>query len=251
MSDALTPAQQTALDKAKKTHFYHVLDLTPDYTTPGWFDMRKYTEEYGIPADLTGKRVLEVGTWDGFWAFELEKRGAEVVCIDLDDERELDWPPRHRPKEYNVDGPRGKGFALAHEILGSKVQRVVKSVYHATPEELGQFDMVFCGSVLIHLRDQFLAMERICNLVKPGGFFITAEEYSKAMDLLPFYASRYRADRHSAVVYYMPSKKTWKQMLLDVGFDRAEQVNTFTMVVGEGDKQFKVPHVVHHGFKNA
>ena len=246
-----TQQQGDALERAKKLKYYHTLDLTPDYTTPGWFDMRKYVGEYGIPADLTGKRVLDVGTWDGFWAFELEKRGAEVVAIDLDDERDLDWPPRHRPEAYNVEGPRGKGFHAAKEVLGSKVERVVKSVYFATPEELGQFDLVFCGSVLIHLRDQFLAIERICNLVKPGGMFITAEEHDKIADLLPWTMSRYRADRHAAVVYNMPSKKTWKQMLFDAGFDRVQQHGTFKMVVGTGDKQFTVPHVVHHAFKNA
>ena len=48
--------------------------------------------------------------------------------------------------------PRGKGFALARELLGSNVDRRNLSIYHARPEELdGQFDLVFCGSVLIHL----------------------------------------------------------------------------------------------------
>jgi tRNA (mo5U34)-methyltransferase len=239
-----------ALEQAKQLTYYHTLELTPEYTTPGWFDLRHYVKEYGLPEDLTGKRVLDVGTWDGFWAFEMEKRGAEVVALDLDDERELDWPPRHRPKEYNVDGPRGRGFHVAKEVLGSKVERVVKSIYHATPDDIGQFDLVFCGSVLIHLRDQFLAIERICNLVKPGGMFISAEEHDRLADKLPFTASRYRADRHAAVVYWMPSKKTWKQMMVDAGFDRVEQHGTFTMVVGTGDQQFKVPHVVHHAFKS-
>jgi tRNA (mo5U34)-methyltransferase len=238
-----------ALERAKRLKYYHTLELTPEYTTPGWFDLRKYVDEYGIPDDLAGKRVLDVGTWDGYWAFEMEKRGAEVVALDLDDERELDWPPRHRPQDYNTEGPRGQGFHAAKEVLGSKVERVVQSIYHATPEELGQFDLVFCGSVLIHLRDQFLAIERICNLVKPGGMFITAEEHDRLADLIPFTVSRYRADRHAAVVYYMPSVKTWKQMIFDAGFDRVERFGKFTMVVGSGDKQFKVPHVVHHGFR--
>jgi tRNA (mo5U34)-methyltransferase len=239
-----------ALDRAKQLRYYHTLELTPEYTTPGWFDLRGYVGEYGLPDSLAGKRVLDVGTWDGFWAFEMERRGAEVVAIDLDDERDLDWPPRHRPQHYNLEGPRGQGFHAAKEVLGSKVERVVQSIYHATPEELGQFDLVFCGSVLIHLRDQFLAIERICNLVRPGGMFISAEEHDRLCDLLPFTASRYRADRHAAVVYWMPSKRTWRQMMLDAGFDRATQHGTFTMVVGEGDKRFKVPHVVHHAFKD-
>ena len=127
-------------------------------------------------------RALEVGTWDGFWAFEMERRGADVVALDLDDERELDWPPRRRPETFSEE-PRGAGFRLAKEVLGSRVVRVVRSIYHATPEELGTFDLVFCGSVLIHLRDQLLALERIAGLC--DGTFISAEEYDRFSGLAP------------------------------------------------------------------
>ena len=78
-------------------------------------------------------RALEVGTWDGFWAFEMERRGAEVVALDLDDERDLDWPPRRRPESFPQE-PRGQGFAIASELLGSGVERHNLSVYEATPE---------------------------------------------------------------------------------------------------------------------
>src|SRR5437773_9162299 len=84
------------LERAGAQSWYHTLEL-PGLTTSGLFDLRPYVRHYGLPDDLTGKRVLEVGTWDGFWAFELERRGAaEVIAIDLDDESELDWPPRRR-----------------------------------------------------------------------------------------------------------------------------------------------------------
>ena len=87
------------------------------------FDLRHQVGRYGLPDRLDGLRVLDVGTWDGFWAFEMERRGAEVVALDLDDERDLDWPPRRRPAS-SPSAPRGAGFRLAHEILGSKVERV-------------------------------------------------------------------------------------------------------------------------------
>ena len=139
------------VERAKTQGWYHTLEL-PGVTTTGVFDMRRYVGDYGLPDSLAGMRVLEVGTWDGFWAFEMEKRGAdEIVAIDLDDENDLDWPPRRRTPKEGVK--RGAGFEIAKELLGSNVQRVVRSVYHALPEDLGQFDLVFCGSVLIHLRD--------------------------------------------------------------------------------------------------
>src|ERR1700722_811980 len=103
--------------------WYHVIELGQGTVTPGWFDMRPFVGHYGLPDRLDGLRVLDVGSWDGFWAFEMERRGAaEVVALDLDDERELDWPPRRRPADAAFPpGPRGAGFRLAHEALGSRV----------------------------------------------------------------------------------------------------------------------------------
>jgi tRNA (mo5U34)-methyltransferase len=234
---------ETLLRRAEDLSWYHTLELAPGHTTRGMFDLRPYVGEYGLPERLDGLRVLEVGTWDGFWAFELERRGATVVALDLDDERELDWPPRRRPSSYS-SSPRGAGFAVAREILGSSVERVVCNVYDALPEDFGTFDLVFCGSVLIHLRDQLLALERIAALTAPGGRFVFAEEYDPWVGLLPFPASRYRADRDASVVFWQPSIRTWKRMLWTAGFDRVEQVGRFKMRSNDG---WWVRHVVLHG----
>src|SRR4051812_20483735 len=234
------------IERAKAQGWYHTLEL-PGYTTTGVFDLRPVVGEYGLPESLEGKRVLEVGTWDGFWAFEMEKRGAaEVVAIDLDDERELDWPPRRRTPQDPDEIVRGSGFSLAKEMLASKVERVVKSIYFATPEELGTFDLVFCGSVLIHLRDQLLAMERIANLTKPGGTFISTEEYEWKSDLVPFPMSRFRGNRDAAVVFWIPNRRAWRDMLWYAGFDEVNEYKRFTMKSSEG---WSVRHVVNHARK--
>jgi tRNA (mo5U34)-methyltransferase len=183
-----------------------------------------------------------VGTWDGFWAFELERRGAEVVAIDLDHERDLDWPPRRRPQAYAAG--RADNFAVARERLGSRVERVELSVYDLTPERLGTFDLVFCGSVLIHLRDQLLALERIASVTR--GTFISAEEYDRPASLFPWSVARLRIDDPSAVVFWRPSLKAWRRMLWSAGFDRVERHGRFTMRASGG---VKVPHVVHHAHR--
>jgi tRNA (mo5U34)-methyltransferase len=234
------------IERAKTQGWYHTLEL-PGHTTSGVFDLRPVVSKYGLPASLEGMRVLEIGTWDGFWAFEMERRGAaEVVALDLDDERELDWPPRRRTPKSPDEVVRGSGFRLAKDILGSKVERVVRSVYHATPAELGTFDLVFCGSVLIHLRDQLLAMERIAELTKPGGQFISAEAYEWVTDLVPFPIARFRGNRDKAVVFWVPSRKAWRDMLWFAGFDRVEEHGRFTMKSTEG---YKVRHVVNHAHR--
>ena len=232
------------LERAKEIGWYHTLELAPGVVTEGMFDLRNQMEGYGLPDRLDGKRVLDVGTWDGFWAFEMERRGAaEVVSLDLDWEKDLDWPPRRRPATFPEE-PRGQGFRIAHEALGSSVERVNLSIYNATPEEIGTFDLVFCGSVLIHLRDQLLALERIANLCT--GTFISAEEYDRLANLVPFPVSRYRADRDKAVVFWLPSIRTWRRMLWTAGFDKVEQHSRLKVVARAG---WSVPHVVHHASK--
>jgi tRNA (mo5U34)-methyltransferase len=224
--------------------WYHTLDLPGGQVTEGIFDLRPYVDRYGLPERLDGKRALEIGTWDGFWAFELERRGAQVVALDLDDESALDWPARRRPAAF-PDVKRGQGFARAKELLGSSVERRVLSVYDATPEELGTFDVVFCGSVLIHLRDQVLALERIAALC--DDLFISAEEYDRSLDLLPMPAARYRADREQAVVFWLPNRRAWKRMIWGAGFNTVTEHGRFTMKARDG---WGVRHVVTHGRKS-
>jgi len=234
-----------AMQRAREISWYHAMELEPGRKTEAMFDLDPFLHEYGLPERLDGKRCLDVGTWDGYWAFEMERRGAaEVVALDLDDERELDYPPRRRPSTFN-ETPRGAGFALAHSVYGSSVQRVVRSVYQATPEELGTFDVVFCGSVLVHLRDQLLALERIAGLC--SGLFVSAEEYDRPSSLLPFPVSRYRADRDKDVVFWLPSLRSWRRMMWTAGFERIERYGRFDLRAVAG---WKVRHVVHHCWKD-
>ena len=55
--------------------WYHTLELPGGIVTPGWFDLRGVVDRLPWP-DVRGKRCLDVGTYDGFYAFELERRGA-------------------------------------------------------------------------------------------------------------------------------------------------------------------------------
>jgi tRNA (mo5U34)-methyltransferase len=239
--DALTPNAAGLRDEVAALGWYHTLDLAPGVVTPGMFDLRPHVHRYGIPDRLDGLRVLDVGTWDGFWAFEFERRGAaEVVALDLDDERELDYPPRRRPETFPLT-PRGAGFQLAKRALGSNVKRVTRSIYDADPAELGTYDLVFCGMVLVHLRDQLLALERIARLC--SGTFISAEEPDVSVGWLPFPAVRYRADRDAAVVFWLPSARAWRRMMWTAGFDAVRRHARFKLRSTHG---FAVRHVIHH-----
>ena len=53
-------------------HWYHTITFPNGEVTPGIFDHRDLLPHYGLPDDLTGKRALDVGTANGFWAFEID-----------------------------------------------------------------------------------------------------------------------------------------------------------------------------------
>jgi tRNA (mo5U34)-methyltransferase len=228
-------------ERASQINWYHTIELASGVVTEGLFDLRPWVGRYGLPQRLDGMRVLDVGSYDGFWAFEMERRGAaEVIALDLDDEDRLDWPPRRRPEQFR-GLLRGDGFRLAKDALGSRAERVIGSIYDAGPSELGTFDVVFCGMVLIHLRDQLLALERIARLCR--GTFISCEEFDPASGLVPFPVIRYRADRDAAVVFWQPSARTWRRMMWTAGFDDVRRHARFKVPSSEG---YSVRHLVHH-----
>lgn len=150
--------------------WYHTLELEPGLVTPGWFDTRAVVDRVPLPKRLEGKRCLDVGTFDGFWAFEMERRGAEeVVAIDLLDLAQADWPPNTAPETVatiNRRKDQGRGFEIARECLGSSVVRHELSVYDADPSELGTFDFIYLGSLLLHLRDPVRALDRLRSLCR-------------------------------------------------------------------------------------
>jgi tRNA (mo5U34)-methyltransferase len=146
----LTLEQKRAL-VASRSDWFHSIDVGDRIITPGttplpyqefiWETMR-------LPEDMRGLRVLDIGTYDGFFAFEAEKRGAEVVAIDL----------------HPVDG---RCFALAHRLRGSRVVYHQMSLYDLDQEKLGgTFDVVLCLGVYYHLRHLFVALDNLWAIAR-------------------------------------------------------------------------------------
>lgn len=180
------PEQELAREVAN-TLWYHTMELPGGVVTPGWFDLRPVVDRMPWP-EVAGKRCLDVGTYDGFLAFELERRGAsEVVAIDIDDHSEWDWPPDVRATGgenlARLAGPeKGRGFRVAAEALGSSVRRLPLSVYDLDPTDIGTFDVVVMGSLLLHLRDPLRALEAVRSVCT--GVFMSSEEIDLPLTLL-------------------------------------------------------------------
>lgn len=157
--------------------WYHTIELPGGVLTPGWHDLRPLAATVPFPP-LAEKRCLDVATFNGFWAFEMERRGAaEVVGIDLLDPAQWDWPVGSDSAVVEQIGSRqasGRGFEIASRELRSSVQRLERSVYDLDPDEVGQFDLVYLGSLLIHLRDPVRALERVRSVCRGSLILVDA-----------------------------------------------------------------------------
>lgn len=203
--------------------WYHSIELAPGVVTPGWFDLRPIVDAMPWP-DVRGKRCLDVGTWDGFLAFELERRGAaEVMAVDIGSHEHWDWPPvllaRGGPQSLEdfTGREQGVGFRVAKEALGSRVEHRTLSVYDLDPATVGQFDVVTCGSLMLHLRDPMRALERIRSVCR--GAFLSAEQIDLTLTALRPRRAALRLDGTSDLFqWFIPNAAGHRQMLRASGF---------------------------------
>ncbi|HET6908281.1 MAG TPA: methyltransferase domain-containing protein [Mycobacteriales bacterium] len=204
--------------RIREISWYHTIELPNGVVTPGQFNHRALVARYGLPHDLAGKRALDVATFDGFWAFELERRGAQVTAIDLDDPRDWDFPDAVRPlvSAARADESIGRGFALAHEALGSSVQRLVRSVYDLDPTEVGTFDFVHAGDLLVHLRDPLRALQSIRSVTK--GALLLSDGIDLDARQGKFGPTMQYLGGWDDVVWWVPSLEALAQLLIDAGF---------------------------------
>jgi len=218
--DAWTPATDTAALQAQvqRQIWYHTVELPGGVVTPGYYDHRPLVPHYGLPDDLTGQRVLDVGAWDGFWSFEFERRGAEVTSVDLDLLSETDFPPQLRKAvlDQDLDQRLGGGFEIARRALGSKVKRIAGSVYELDPATLGTFDLVHFADVSLHLERPLEAFRRIRSVTKGRAMIVEAYNPELDRDAGRTY-TEYLGGWPNAT-WWIPSLNTFVQMVLDAGF---------------------------------
>ncbi len=134
----------------------HRIDLGHGVVTPGREDSAVEVPRLGIPSDLSGQRVIDIGCSDGFFSFEAERRGGEVVAVD--DESSL--------------MSSTNGFRLCAEILGSNASYVSASVETISPQDFGTFDLALFINVLYHVQNPMLALGQLKAVMNPGGLLV-------------------------------------------------------------------------------
>jgi tRNA (mo5U34)-methyltransferase len=198
---------------AAQPYWFQRIELPGGMCTPGWSDPRSEKLPYfGLPDDMHGMRVLDIGHAEGFFSFEAERRGAEQVCgIEMD--------PRMIVN-----------FNICRSALNSQARSVGSSVYELDPKVVGTFDMVFFFGVLYHLRHPLLALERVFSVCSGTLLIQTAtlpDESEKAMaEFHPAGIMSGTAERpiYDPTCFWFPNPSCCKAMLEHVGFQKIERI---------------------------
>ncbi len=201
-------------------YWFHKIELAPGIITHGWSDPKKdKLPHYGLPSDLTGKRVLDVGCAEGFFSFESERRGAsEVVAIDS-------FPDSVRR------------FNICRDALSSKATAYLANVYELNPRTFGTFDLVMFYGVLYHLRHPLLALEKILS-VCTGTMLMQTATYENPHDTVtpvaqfnPFgMPSGPDKTIFDPTVFWRPNGECVKAMMASVGFKNVKVLSTDPLI---------------------
>jgi tRNA (mo5U34)-methyltransferase len=233
---AVRDAAPTSADDPDLTvAWYHTVELGNGLRSDGRYDLRPTVDMYGLPESLEGMTALDVGTCDGFWAFEMERRGADrVVAIDVERLRDFDLLPWVREGlGPMVDTPMDHRFWLAHAMRGSRVERKLCSVYDLSPETVGTFDVVFCGSLLMHLQNPLKALVNICSVTKEMAIIASlhSAEIEQAAPDKPWLAfghrhpdleTEYYPGLGAQAVYWHVNTRGLRELMEYAGFARTE-----------------------------
>ncbi len=230
-----TPEDVALADRVASIPWYHTINLGHGVVTPGFVDHREQVPFYRWPESLAGMRCLDVATFDGFWAFEMERRGAaEVLGVDIADGNDCDLPRliRLEAMKSPEHKPMGLGFRIAHEALGSKVEHRICSVYDLSPENVGTFDFVNLGDLLLHLRDPQLALQRIASVCR--GTFWMAEVFLPALEGFGDRRLSQFSPWLPSFTWWLPSTNTLRAMMAVAGFTDVEELDRFTLKTKDG-----------------
>lgn len=200
------PIDRSELEtRAQAITWFHSMELAPGVRTQGVYDPSRTLPRLGLPDRLDGKRVLDIGAWDGYYSFEMERRGADVLATDNYSWGGGGWGTKD-------------GFDLAHQARGSAVrsQRIDPTELH--PDAIGgTYDTVLFLGVLYHLRDPLRVLERVRSVT--GGLLVLETEVGMLLTRRPaaeFFPGTELND--DPTNWWAPNVAAMRGMLRAVGF---------------------------------
>jgi 2-polyprenyl-3-methyl-5-hydroxy-6-metoxy-1,4-benzoquinol methylase len=266
----------------KGAYWYHFIDTGLGIVTPGAFDYRPVLGKFGFPDNLNGKTVLDVGASNGFFSFLFEKKGAKkVLAIDTDKydgSLPYSFSPRFEEnfrKKYSKDAEYYQRFKDIYDCLGLKGSNnllVLADILRSNVIWKGhsiydldslneQFDIVFCGSLIVHLKNPIEGVEQLCKATKELCIIALSNciywwplnilaKLACALNIhLPFdkLALYYGNAAGGSFFYFHPL--AFKELLIASGFSKVELVSMFKVKNCKRDYVRYSPHAIFHCFK--
>lgn len=260
MNDQASPyAPPREVASVDDCFFYHSVDVPGHGLIRGQWDLRGKVGEYLGHVDLKGKRVLELGTASGYLCFEMEKAGAEVIGYDLSEQQEWDLVPfggavaAERTAEHKAHIRKlNNAWWFLHRALSSRARVVYGSVYEV-PAAIGPVHVSTFGSILLHLRDPFLALQRAAALTTET-MIVTDQPppWHRLRRLLSPWSALARIDQRFATYLVPelnflpdPDRKDWVESWWAIS---PELVGRFLKILGFPRISVSYhKHVYHHG----
>jgi O-methyltransferase len=214
------------VDNLSDCYFYHTMDLPGHGVIEGrdW-DLRGRVDDYLGNVDFAGQRVLEIGPASGFLTFEMEKRGGDVVSVEVTAEHGWDFVPYPAERLEEVFGPRRivmqqlkNSYWLSHAAFRSKANVFYGDVYNL-PAALGKFDVAVMAAVLLHCRDPLRIVEECGKL---ANTLVIVDKFYPDLDGAPLCRLAPTPENFLWHTWWHFSTQFFTQFLAVMGFARSE-----------------------------
>src|ERR1051325_2265426 len=219
-------AAPLTVDNVADCYFYHTMELPGLGVIEGrdW-DLRGRVDQYLGNIDFSGQRVLEIGPASGFLTFEMEKRGADVISVEVTDGHGWDFVPYPDQRLEEIFGPRRtvmqqlkNSYWFSHAALQSKAKVCYVDAYNL-PASLGEFDIAVMGAVLLHCRDPLRILEQ-CG--KRAKALILVDKFHPELEGSPICRLAPTADNFLWHTWCHFSTQLFTQFLAVMGFTASE-----------------------------
>jgi 2-polyprenyl-3-methyl-5-hydroxy-6-metoxy-1,4-benzoquinol methylase len=203
-------------DLSLKFHWGHNHDFGSGLSLAGRMADRhldivaEFIDDYGLPKNLTGKKILDIGVWTGGTSLLLAGLGAQVVAL-----------------EEVVKYADMVNYLAASFGLDSKLRCYPKSLYEFLPRFADEFDFILYSGVIYHVTDPILSLRLIFSALKDGGsvfvetFGLDAAESVARYEGPAIVHSGSRKNLDSGGWnYFVPSPKCLEMWCRDAGFQK-------------------------------
>lgn len=229
---ASEPAASAALGQTEDDapwHYHTMKDHEGGLIWAGQFDLYPLWGHFGIPDDLSGQTVFDIGTGSGFFAFECERHGASrVVATELQDIAEWDSRQGVAYDGTNIPAANRHDYNVLHSRLNSSVELVFANISELQPNQVGQFDWVIFGSLMTHIKDPMRAFMNLRALTRGRAVVISSYLPGETNPCLHWIQT------HRPFDWWVPAKCLVPMMLKAAGFSEVVEMGDFTLEHRDG-----------------